>query len=243
MDSMRFPNHTCLPATFGSFTCSLWVIFPFLFVYTVFRCFLDSARISTITVLSLSNNFYFVHYLRSIFKLGWLFWKFSTINILTHLPPAAQLVWAYRMKTNFKISKGLWKASSCWQRGKRGAKKKEHSINSLLVFFRHLVLSSPQKNCKPKYPPPKGLWEWAVVHSGKMQTLKVTEDDKLQLALPSGQQHTGRAGSLKAIEDSQWACWTPWITWGREGLGNKMRAAIKEKPEQDIEVLMVLKQI
>lgn len=40
-------------------------------------------------------------------------------------------------------------------------------------------------------------------NSGRMQTLKFTEEDKQQLAPPSGQQCTGRAVSLKAIEDSQ----------------------------------------
>lgn len=106
-------------------------------------------------------------------------------------------------------------------------KKKEHSTNSLLVFFRHLVLSI-QKNCKPKYPP-KGLWEWAAVHSGKMQTLKVTEVRRQMAASSSlppprpGQQHTGRAGSLKAVEDSQQACWTPWVTVGARRSGESDR--------------------
>lgn len=110
--------------------------FLILIVYPVFRCFLGSVRIRTITILQLSNSFYFVYYLRSSFKLGWLVWKFSAINILAHLPPAAQLVQAYGMKTNFKTSKGRWKASFCWQRRKGGVEKEgKKEVTALIACW------------------------------------------------------------------------------------------------------------
>lgn len=63
--------------------------------------------------------------------------------------------------------------------GERRKKKKEHSINSLLVVLRHLVRSVLQKNCNPKTPSPHpplsakafgsergALWEWEDANLG-----------------------------------------------------------------------------
>lgn len=51
-------------------------------------------------------------------------------------------------------------------------KKKEHSINSLLVFLRHLMRSVLQKNCKPKNPfgsERAALWEGANLEGYRRQ--------------------------------------------------------------------------
>lgn len=88
--------------------------------------------------------------------------------------------------------------------GERRKKKKEHSINSLLVVLRHLVRSVLQKNCNPKTPSPPpppakafgsergALWEDANLGSECGALWEVTNLEgyrrlKWQVARPPGQ--------------------------------------------------------
>lgn len=100
--------------------------------------------------------------------------------------------------------------------GERRKKKKEHSINSLLVVLRHLVRSVLQKNCNPKTPPPPqrplGV---SAVHSGKMQTLGVSAV------------HSGRLQTLRVTEDSsgKWLVHQDSSTLAEQGLWRSQTTA------------------